>query len=61
MLNPRSKIPKFAVVSIVCQPHFGADKQDLPVVGDDAAVINYVLVHYGPFRWNIEQDAVEET
>jgi hypothetical protein len=48
MLVPRSEIPKFAIVSIVSQPHLWTDEEDLSVVNDDSTVVDHILVHDWP-------------
>jgi hypothetical protein len=48
MLHPGSKVPHLAVVAIVGEPHLGTNEQDLPIVYNDTAVVNHVLVHHGP-------------
>lgn len=44
MLCPRCEEAQFAVVAIVCEPHLGSDKEDLPVENDDPAIVDDILV-----------------
>jgi hypothetical protein len=53
MLHPGSKVPHFAVVSVVGEPHLRANEQDLSVVYNDTAIVNHVLVHHGPIIYSI--------
>ena len=48
MFRPGGEESKFAIITVIRQPHLGADKEYLLVVNNDTAVVNYVLVHHGP-------------
>jgi hypothetical protein len=50
MFRPRREEPKLTIITVIRQPHFWADEKYLLVVNDDTAVVNHVLVHYGPSR-----------
>lgn len=44
MLHPWREPAKLPIVSVVRHPHFRSNEQDLPVVNDDTAVVDHVLV-----------------
>lgn len=48
MFLPRREVPQLAIVSVIGEPHLRADEEDLFVMNDNTAVIDHVLVHYGP-------------
>lgn len=48
VLRPWREVSQFAVVAVVSHPHLRADKQDLSVVDDNAAVVDDILVRHGP-------------
>ena len=50
MLHPRSKPSRFSVVSIVCEPHFWSNQENLAIVKDDSTIVDDVLVHDGPIE-----------
>lgn len=50
VLHPGTKVPHFSVVSIICEPHLRANEQNLFVVHDHTAIVNHILVYYGPIN-----------
>ena len=48
MLLPCSEITHLAVVSVVGEPHLGADEKDLPIMYDYPAVVDDILVDDWP-------------
>jgi hypothetical protein len=48
LFRPRREKPEFTIITVIRQPHFWADEKYLLVVNDNTAVVNHVLVHYGP-------------
>lgn len=48
VLRPRRKVTQFTIISIVSEPHFRADQQDLLVMEDHPTIVDDVLVHDGP-------------
>lgn len=48
MLRPRCEVPHLTIITVIGKPHLRADKQNLSVVYDDPAVIDYVLVYDWP-------------
>jgi hypothetical protein len=52
MFRPRCEKSKFSIITVIRQPHFGADEKYLLIVNDDTAIVNHVLVHHRP--WSIQ-------
>lgn len=48
VLHPGGKISKFSVITIVGEPHLGANHEDFAVINDNTAIIYNVLMHGGP-------------
>lgn len=48
MLHPGSEITHFAIVTRVCEPHFGPDQEDLSVVDDHPAIVDDIFVDDRP-------------
>jgi hypothetical protein len=48
VLHPRCEVAQFAVISVIREPHLGADEDNSFVMYDHPAVVNYVLVYNGP-------------
>ena len=58
MFCPRSEVTQFTIISIIGQPHFGANKENLLVMDDYSAVIYDVLMHDGPDFGCVQCDGV---
>ena len=50
MLLPSGEVSHLAIVPVIRKPHLRADEENLVVVNDDTAVVDDVLVRYGPFK-----------
>lgn len=48
MFLPRREVSQLAIIPVVRHPHLRPDEEDLFVVDDNPAVIDYVLVYYRP-------------
>ena len=50
MLLPGGEVSHLPIVPVIRKPHLRADEENLVVVNDDTAVVDDVLVRYGPFK-----------
>ena len=48
VLHPRCEVAHFTIISVIREPHLGADKDNFFVMYDDPAVVNYILVYNRP-------------
>lgn len=58
MFCPRCEITQFTIISIIGEPHFGANKENLLVMDDYSAIIDDVLMHDGPNFGCVQRDEV---